>query len=173
MRSESGHLLLENGVNVGAYRVEKGREYHPHTVGSRLVYVVGDVRAPGVVDMLDDEPGLLLGEHEPIAVVVVSGVLVIEVRRNRTLEMGSDGYVVPVLDAHQAVGVHAGDEEQYHVVQDGVGSVVVRGGEDVGEFERHLGAADLGGVYAASDGDDRARFPYGVGRGGIVQLGGV
>ena len=121
--------------------------------------VVGDVRSPSVVNMLHHQPRLLLSEHEPVAVVVVSRVLVVQVGRNRTLEVSPQRCAVPVLHPHQPIRIQAGNQKQKHVVQNRHHPVIGRGREQMSKLQRHLAAAHLRGVDAARDRHHRARFP--------------
>ena len=99
----------------GSYGSRKRRYEDAGAVRAHLVHVVGDLRLVLAVD-IDGEPRLLLGEHEPVAVVVVSGVAVVQVRVDARISGAAR--VVPVVD-HQdlAVRILGRDEQQHRVVE--------------------------------------------------------
>ena len=66
-------------MNVGVVGIVERRQEDPRSARTLLVHVVRDDRLVLVLD-LDGEPRLLLREHEPVAVVVVADVLVVQVR---------------------------------------------------------------------------------------------
>jgi hypothetical protein len=80
--------------------------------------VVDDLRMPDVVNFVDGELRLDLGERVPVAVVVVTDVLVIELGRLGAFELCAKCFVVPVFDDVDAVGIQAGDEQDDGVVED-------------------------------------------------------
>ena len=67
--------------------------------------VVDDLRMPNVVNLIDRELCLDLREGIPVAIVIVTRVLVIELRRISTFERRAECFVVPVLDDVYAVGI--------------------------------------------------------------------
>ena len=112
-----------------------------------------------MVEDLGHGPGLGQVEHEPVAVVVVAGVVVIEERHVSALEFGADVFLVPVDDHLFAVRVVGGAEQQNDVAE-GLFCVVGRLARDqvVGQLHGHLGGPDLAGVQAAGDQDDGLAF---------------
>jgi hypothetical protein len=68
------------------------------------------------MDLLYGEPVLNQVEHEPVAVVVVPGVLLVDEGRLRALVRGAQGLLVPVDDEVEAVGVERRDQEQDNVI---------------------------------------------------------
>ena len=61
------------------------------------MYVVDDLRMPDVVNLVDGELRFDLRERIPVAVVIVTGVLVIELGRIGAFERRAECFVVPVL----------------------------------------------------------------------------
>lgn len=106
--------------------------------------VLDDLRLP-VVLQGDAELRLGLGEHEPVTVVVVTDVLLVEVGIGAGV--GRPGGLVEVVpDPLGAVRALRRDDEQHDVVEDlrdGRGLLVREPVEDVGDDLRR---ADLGGV---------------------------
>ena len=107
--AEHGDLGLQDGVDVGAYGVNEWGQNHARAVGAGLVHIQQDVGAPDVEAALYRKAGFALGEHEPVAVVVVAGVFVIQERGHNALVVFADCAFVPALDMDKAVGVEAGD----------------------------------------------------------------
>ena len=147
-------LLREDRMDVRVVRIVERRHEDPRLHGPHLVHVVRDLRLVVVLD-LDGEPRLLLREHEPVAVVVVAGVLVIQVRihavERRPLRL------VPVVDdEHLAVGVLRRHDQDDKIVEDlsDVGAAIGR--EPVRDFGDRLRVADFRRVDRAVEEVKRA-----------------
>jgi hypothetical protein len=93
--------------------------------------------------------------HHRVAIVVVTGVLVVEPRQPAGLVLGADVAGVPVGDDRHAVRVGE-DDQQDDVVADEPRPPVLAGDHVVGELDVVLGRRDLGRVQPAVDPDDRA-----------------
>src|SRR2546422_11772671 len=87
----------------------------PYTTLFRSVH---DLRMPDVVERVDRQLRFDLGEGVPIAVIVVAGVMVIQLRWRGPLGGRAECAVVPVRDDGHAVGVLRGHEPEDHVVKD-------------------------------------------------------
>ena len=120
--------------------------------------VVEDDREPLLVELLGEDARLLLREHEPVAVVVVADVLLVEPRHGAAFPGRAERLLVPVDHEIEPVRIRARDEDDDAVVEDLAGRRVVLRREIVGEFHRHLSRGDLGGVKAARHEEDRARL---------------
>ena len=152
------------GMDVGVDRVGEGRQEDARPARDRLVVVVDDLRIPLVVEHLRD--GLRLGHvvHEPVAVVIVADVVVIEPRRARRLEGGVEGVLVPRGDDVEAVRVHHRHEQQDGVVADVLHLGRLFGRHAVGQQGRHLRVRHFARVQPPIDPGDRlalAREPAG------------
>ena len=82
-----------------------------------LMDVVHDLRVPDVVNLIDRDLRLDLGEGIPVAVVIVTNVLVIKLRRIGALEGSAERFVVPVFNDVDAVGIEGRHEQNYCVTQ--------------------------------------------------------
>jgi hypothetical protein len=120
------------------------------------VYVVDDLRAPGVVNLVHGQSRLGLREGVPVAVVVVADVVVVKLGRVRPLEGRAERAVVPALDDVHAVGVERGDEQDDGVAEYLLHLGLVRGGEAVRDEHPREVRADLGRMHPAGDEHDAA-----------------
>ena len=77
--ADARHALRQDRVDVGIVRIVEGRHEDPRRRRPLLMHVVRDDRLERAVDLLHREPRFDLREHEPVAIVVVADVLVIEV----------------------------------------------------------------------------------------------
>ncbi len=144
----------DHGIHFEVERIGLRRDEHARARAAHLVLVEKDLREPLVVEDVVHHPGFLLGEHVEVAVVVVADVVVVEPGHAAALEGGAEVLVVPVDHQYLAVGVDGGDDDHDDVVEPGEQLGVGGGGDVVGEFHRHLGGADFGGVNGAGDQDD-------------------
>ena len=80
-RTDHVHLLREDRVDVGLDRVEPWRNEHARRTGALLVHVVDNLRMPDVVKLRDGGARFRLREDVPVAIVIVSHIFVIELRR--------------------------------------------------------------------------------------------
>ena len=67
--------------------------------------VVDDLRMPDVVDFINRQLRFDLRKSIPIAVVVVSDVFVIKLRRFSSFKRRSQSFVIPIFDNINAVGI--------------------------------------------------------------------
>ena len=127
------HAVHQQRVYVRLHRVEVRRQEESRAVAVLLMNVVHDLGMPHVVQRVDHELCLDLGEGVPVAVVVVPRVVVVQLGRVGAFGGRAERAVVPAGDDRDAVGVERGDEQQDHVVEDrpGGGGGVAR--EAVGE----------------------------------------
>ena len=159
-RHRQADLLLpleQDRVDVRVVRVlERGNE-DPGAGPSHLVHVVRHLRLVLAVD-LDGEPRLLLREHEPVAVVVVPGVVVVQVGI-QPLVAGA-ARVVPVVDhEHLAVRVLRRDEQHHRVVEDLPHLRRPVRGEPVGDLDDRLPVPDLVRMDRGVEEVERDAFP--------------
>jgi hypothetical protein len=115
------------------------------------VFVEEELRVPAVVEDAVDRPGLLLGEHIIVAVVVVTHIGMVEPRHVAAFVGRAHVFVVPVDDHHLPVRIDRRHQEEDRGVEPGEHLRVAGGGHAVHEFQGHLGRADLGGVDGTGD----------------------
>ena len=120
--------------------------------------VVDDLGEPLVVE--DPAHRRRLGHvvHEPVPVVVVPDVVVVELGRPGGLEGGLEVPAVPGRDDVESVGVHGGHEDENHLVADLPRLLRFLGGDAVGEERHHLRRRHLGGMQSGVNPDDRLAF---------------
>jgi hypothetical protein len=98
------------------------------------------------------------GVHEPVAIVVVAHVRMVEPRRIGGLERGVEDAVVPALDDVEAVGVHHRHEEEHHVLPDLLHLGAFLRDHAVGESRHGLTRRPLRGVKPGVDPHDGRTF---------------
>ena len=97
-----------------------------------------DLREPLVVHGAGHRLRFLLREHEPVAVVVVADVVVVEPGHAAALVFGPEVLPVPLGLHDLAVGVQGRDEQQHDVVEALLCRRVVGRRERVRPLHRHL-----------------------------------
>ncbi len=158
MHAELIHQRHLRRIHVGFDRIEIRRHEHPRAGAAHLVHVEREVRMPEVVQLRDGEAGFLLREHEPVAVVVVPGVFVIEARQLGALERRAEVLAIPLHYQQLAVGIVAGQHDRYHVLPDCAARRRFIRHQVISQLRRHLGGAHLGRVNAAIDQHHTARL---------------
>ncbi len=112
-------MLLDDEMVRGSSTGDIGSSHGGDQMRGLLVPgLVHVVLRDGAVLLLQRDPdlGLLLGEHEPVAVVVVPDVLLVQVREDPRV-VGAGGLVEVVDDEVVAVGVLRRDTIRDHVLQ--------------------------------------------------------
>ena len=104
--------------HVWLNRLHVRRQKQTRTERALLMNVVDDLRMPDVVNLVDRELRLDLRERVPVAVVIVAGVFVIELRRISSFVRRAESFVVPVLDDVNAVRIQRRHEQDDRVVED-------------------------------------------------------
>ena len=105
-------------LDVGDGRVHERRDEQAGFVGAHLVLVEVNLGEPVMVQDLVDGPGFREVGHEPVAVVVVAGVIVIQPGHFPALEFRPEVFLVPVDFHLVAVGIGRRDEEEDDVPED-------------------------------------------------------
>ena len=92
-------------IDIGLDRIEIRRQKQPRAPRVHLVDVVHDLRMPDVVERIDRQLRLHLGERVPVPVVVVPGVMVIQLGWRHPLGGRAKRAIVPPRHDGDAVGV--------------------------------------------------------------------
>ena len=149
------------GSRFGSSGIAEGRHEEALAGGALLVHVPVHLRVPDLVEELGGDARLVLGQHEPVAVVVVPGVELVELQEPRRLVGRVDGLPVPVRDMVQAVGVHAGRHQHHALLAGAAPGFLLAGRELVGEGHAELGPRALGGVHRDGDEEEELALPHG------------
>ena len=117
LRADEIHPRDQGGIEVRIDRILERRDEETHAVRAHLVHVVHDFREPFLVQHACDEPRLDLRQHEPVAVVVVAHVLVVQPRQRTAFVARAFVTPVPAHDRVEAVGIHRRDHQHDHGVE--------------------------------------------------------
>ena len=144
-------------MDVDVERIGERRHEDARATGALLVHVVRDDRLVLVLHQLDVHARFLLREHEPVAVVVVADVLVIQVGIDAVV--GRALGLVPVID-HQvlAVGILRRHHQHHRVVENLPNLRTVLGGEPMDDVDDRLAVRDFRGVNGRVDQVERLAF---------------
>ena len=157
LRAERADLAQDGRVNVRVRRVEERRHAHARAELPLLMDVVDDFGEPLAPKERRDNLRLDLRQHEPVAVVVVAGVVMIEHRRAAAFVLRAERLAIPVGDDVYAVGVDRRHKHQHRLAEHLSGRRRVVARQTIGQLHRHLRGDDFGRVNRAGDGDDRRR----------------
>src|SRR5687768_5362895 len=154
-------------IDVVVAWIAERRSEHDSARGSRLVVVVHDLRMPGAEQDAVDCLRLGLRRHVGVAVVVVTGILLIKPGDTRGRAFRGDGLAhVPVRDEIHPIGIDQSGEEDV-IAQEPHRLGIVPAHHLVHELNELLGAEYFSGVQPAIDPYDRlpllrksARFFY-------------
>ena len=165
-RAECVHAVDQQRIHIGLDGIEIRRQEQTRSPRLHLMDIVHDLRMPDVVERVDRQLRFNLGEGVPVAVVVMTGVMVIQLRGRGPLGGRAECAVVPVRDDGHAVGVLRGHEPEDHVVEDRARGGAGVGGEPIRQRNGRKVTADFSRVNARRDEDDRLavlhRLPCGA-----------
>ena len=118
---------------------------------------------------------LLLTEEVHVAVVIVSRVVVVEIRQRAGFTRGAERLVVPIRHHDLAVGVEGRNQQENDVVEHLADGGGIAGGEVVHQFQHHLRGTDFRGVDVIRNEDNRLAgtedfVTFGVGRGAALEV---
>ena len=147
--------LPDHGIDIGVDGILKRRHEDPGAVAAHLVLVQIDRWEPLLVHQAVDHPAFHLCVHEGVAIVIVAGVLVIQLRQEAVLPLRAEVLVVPIGDDDLAVRVERGDQQEDDVVENVLDEGRILGGEAMHQLEGHLAGADLDGVNVAGNEQNR------------------
>ncbi len=154
MDTQLGDFQLQYVIHVGIVRVHERREEKSETKVAHLVEVKHYLRVPDIVELLDGQPVFNQVQHEPVAVVVVTCVFLVNERRRRTLIGRAQSVLIPVHNQIQTVWIKGRHKQQDDVLQYLFDPIVFPRLQFVNELGRHLGCPYLGRVNGTGDHDD-------------------
>src|SRR6266404_1033168 len=125
------------------WRVVKRRHEKPRTIRALLVDVVDDFRKPFFPKQTADRPGLFQIQHEPIAIVVVPGIVMIKLRRFAAFRGSADRLTIIIGYDVDTVRIRRRDQDQNSVAEDGLSVLIAGTGEVVSKLSRHLRSDNL------------------------------
>src|SRR5215472_8201058 len=149
---------LDPRGHVGFPGIQIRRQKEPGARLALLVDIVNDLRVPDVVSLVYGHLGLDLSKGIPIAVVVVTGVVVIELRGAGSFAGGSQGLVVPLFHDVNAIRVERRHQQDNAVVKDLASFRRAIRRQPVCNIHRDQVAADLGRMNPAGDQNYCAAF---------------
>src|SRR5436190_18583974 len=94
-------------VRIG--RIVKGRHEKSRTVRTLLMNVVDNFRKPFLPKQMSNRLRFFQVEHEPIPIIIVSGVVMIEFCRFSSFVWRAQRLAIPVGDNVYAVGIRRGN----------------------------------------------------------------
>ena len=124
------------------------------------MHVKDKLREPFLPIQLRDGLRLNEIEHEPIAIIIVPGVMMIQLRRRCAFALGAERLAIPICDNINAVGIRRRNKQKDRVLKYLFGLSVVCRREIIRKIHRHLRRHYLGRVYRASDRDNRFAVLY-------------
>ena len=82
-----------------------------------------DMRTPRIEAVLSHIACFLLRKHEPVAIVIVACVVLVEERRHYAFVGLSKSALIPFLYIDETIRIGARHQQQYHVVQNTMGPI--------------------------------------------------
>ncbi len=143
-------------IDIRIDGIEPRREEHARRGGLILVEIIDHLRMPDVVQPGNNQLRLLLRQHVPVAVVVMAGVLVVQLRRERALPGRAQRALIPVGDDVHAIGVQRRNQDQHRIREDRARRGIIGGCHTVSEQNGAVGGSGLVGVNGAGDHYDDA-----------------
>ena len=116
--------------------------------------VEDDLRIPLLPQLTGHRAGFRLLHHEPVAIVVVAGVLMVKNRQLDGLERGADVPSIPLGHHLEAVRVHDRHQQKDYLLADATDLRFLAGDHPVGEGRGELRSGHLRSVQPAVDPHD-------------------
>ena len=139
----------ERRIEIRIDGVLERRQEQPYTVGAHLVNVVDDFGKPLFVQHARDETRLHLRQHEPVAVVVVPDVLVVQPWQRATLIASALVAAIPADNRIETIGIHRRDHQHDDRIEEH--AQIGIGDEPISERHAHLARCDFGRVNVVAD----------------------
>ncbi len=136
VRAERGEPLLDQRILVRVERVDERRHHEASALAAHLVHIEDCLRMLAVVE-LHVEARLRLRHHEPVAIVVMAGVRMIEEGQVRAGMLGAAPLLVPLGDHVDPVRIMARDNQRDRVLELGQRRLVFGDRQLVGQLHRH------------------------------------
>src|SRR5262245_29606518 len=124
--------------------IEKRRNEKPRTIGSLLMNIVDDLRKPLFPKQSGERFRLLQIHHEPVTIVIVSGVMMVKLRRLATFVWSTGSFSIPVRYYVDAIWIRRRYQNKNRVSKDLNGIGILPGREVEGQLHRHLRGDNLG-----------------------------
>ena len=129
----------------------KRRNEESRSVRALLVNVVDDLWKPLFPEQARDELGLFQVQHEPVAIVIVTGVVMIELGRFCSFVRRAQRLAIPVCDDVDAIGIGRRNQQQDCVLEDLASLGILCSRQLIRELHRHLRSDDLSRVNRTGD----------------------
>ena len=131
----------DDRVDVRVQWIDHRRQGEARALAALLVHIVENLREPLSIQQVRHRARLFLRHHVPVAVVVVTHVLVVDPRQRPAFPLAPEPLPVPVGDHLLAVGVHRWHQQHHDVFEPPLQGV--DGGEAPRELHRHLRRPDF------------------------------
>ncbi len=149
----------EQGLDIGNRRIHERRDKKSSAGRAHLVFIDVDLRKPVMVEDFGHGFCLREVEHEPVAVVVVSGVMMVKPGHTAAFMFSAHIFPVPLCDHLVTVWIWGGDKQYDDITQDFLGIIrSLSGCEFISQFHRHLRGSHFCRMLAACDKHDGFSF---------------
>src|SRR2546429_3910373 len=128
-------------VRIG--RIVKGRHEKSRTIRALLMNVIDNFRKPFLPKKMSNRLRFFQVEHEPIPIIIVSGVVMVKLGRLASFGRGAERLAIPVGDDIHAVWIWGWNQNDNYVVQDRQGVTVVCTRQVVSQLCGHLRSNNL------------------------------
>ncbi len=157
MGAERGEPLLDHRILIGIERIDEWGDHEPGPERAHLVHVEDGLGVLAVME-IDVQPGLSLRQHEPVAIVVVPHIRVIQPWQLDALIFGPDPPLVPIGNHLDAVRIVTGHQQRDRVVEDMLRFGSIGRDKLVGQRHGHQRRADLVRVLGCEHDAGRSRL---------------
>ena len=142
----------EKRIEIRVDRVIERRDEEPRPAIAHLVDVVNDSREPAPVEQVGDHLRLDQVQHEPVAIVVVAGEMVVQPRQLAPLVRGAQRAAIPIDHHDLAIGIGRRQQQYDHILE--VPQQLRVGYQRVRQLHTPLARSDLTRVEVVRHEDD-------------------
>src|SRR2546423_15176809 len=115
--ADQTNLSQKQWGDVRIRRIVKGRHEKSRTVRALLMNVIDNFRKPFLPKKMSNRLSFFQVRHEPIPIIIVSGVVMVEFWRLASFVWRAERLAIPVRDNVYAVGIRRRDQDQNRIAQ--------------------------------------------------------
>ena len=142
-------------MDPGIYRICKGRKEDPGPAWTGLMVIIDDLGIPLIIEHLRYSPGFRHIVHEPVPVIIMPDIIVVEPWRPGCLKRGADRAVIPESNNIKPVRIHDRHQQKDDILANMLHFAGIFRCHPPRKQRGHLGTCDFRCMQTGINPDDR------------------